>query len=114
MHNPITLVTLLMLIFQVYAQDTGLERVCRSPKSYNLSAPIYEHVAEVMNTTPKILYQVALLKVENYTHIERIFIGTYHNVMDTNKFEHSKKILGVEILRVLNRNAQAWGEICND
>jgi hypothetical protein len=105
---------LLMLVFHASAQDTRFKRICRSPRLYDVSAPIYKQVAEIMNTTPKILKQVTLLKVENYTHIERVFFGSCHNLIDTDKFEHSKKILSGEILTVLSRNAQAWGEICSD
>ena len=110
----VALVGLMLLVCHVRAQDMEFERVCRSPKSYNLSAPIYEHVAEVMNTTPTILHQVALLKVENYTHIERVFLGSYHKISNEDNFVRSKTILSSEILRVLHRNTVAWSEICSD
>ncbi len=81
------------------------DRICRSPKLYNISGiPLYDYAAHILGTDPETVNEIALRKVENHNHIETIV----HNY-DEKNFEHSRMILTFEMLRVQQKKLNATG-----
>lgn len=86
------------------------ERICRSPKSFNLSGrSVYSAAADALGTTPDIVKEVVMLKVENYEHVIAVV-----NDYDAYESERSRTFLMAQVNRLLGRNLKAWAEYCND
>ena len=72
------------------------ERICRSPKLYDMRQfQIYAVAADVMHATYEDIEKVSMMKVENYGHIENVAYP-----VDADQFERSRNALVLELLRL--------------